>query len=99
MGGEPDYYHFIIVTKRSGNGSHDLCQTNQAIPNNTISISIAEIMRRRVLVGWAAVTNSISLIAILLFAIIFFWTPPHFWALSILIQKDYAKANIPMMLW
>ncbi len=50
-----------------------------------------------VLVGWAAVTNSISLTAILLFAIIFFWTPPHFWALSLLIQKDYAKANIPMM--
>jgi len=50
-----------------------------------------------VLVGWAAVTNSISLTAVLLFAIIFFWTPPHFWALSILIQKDYAKANIPMM--
>jgi protoheme IX farnesyltransferase len=50
-----------------------------------------------VLVGWAAVTSSLSLTAILLFAIIFFWTPPHFWALSILIQKDYAKANIPMM--
>ena len=50
-----------------------------------------------VLVGWAAVTNSISLTAVLLFAIIFFWTPPHFWALSILIQKDYAKANIPML--
>lgn len=50
-----------------------------------------------VLVGWAAITNSISLTAILLFAIIFFWTPPHFWALSLLIQKDYAKANIPMM--
>ena len=50
-----------------------------------------------VLVGWAAITNSISLTAILLFAIIFFWTPPHFWALSLLIQKDYAKANIPML--
>jgi protoheme IX farnesyltransferase len=50
-----------------------------------------------VLVGWAAVTNSLSLTAVLLFAIIFFWTPPHFWALSLLIQKDYAKANIPMM--
>lgn len=50
-----------------------------------------------VLVGWAAVTNSLSLTAVLLFAIIFFWTPPHFWALSLLIQKDYAKANIPML--
>ncbi|QBD81201.1 protoheme IX farnesyltransferase [Ktedonosporobacter rubrisoli] len=50
-----------------------------------------------VLVGWAAVTNSLSLPAIWLFAIIFYWTPPHFWALSLLIQKDYEKANVPMM--
>jgi heme o synthase len=50
-----------------------------------------------VLVGWAAVTNNITLAAIWLFAIIFFWTPPHFWALSLLIQKDYEKANIPML--
>ena len=50
-----------------------------------------------VLVGWAAMTNSLSLSAIWLFAIIFYWTPPHFWALSLLIQKDYEKANIPMM--
>src|SRR6266487_2298234 len=42
-----------------------------------------------VLVGWAAVTNSLTLPAIWLFAIIFYWTPPHFWALSLLIQKDY----------
>jgi protoheme IX farnesyltransferase len=50
-----------------------------------------------VLVGWAAVTDSLSLPPIWLFAIIFFWTPPHFWALSLLIQKDYEKANIPML--
>jgi protoheme IX farnesyltransferase len=50
-----------------------------------------------VLVGWAAVTNTITLPAIWLFAIIFYWTPPHFWALSLLIQKDYEKASIPMM--
>ena len=50
-----------------------------------------------VLVGWAAVTNSLSLPAIWLFAIIFYWTPPHFWALSLLIQKDYEKAKVPMM--
>src|SRR6266705_67559 len=50
-----------------------------------------------VLVGWAAVTNSITLPAIWLFAIIFYWTPPHFWALSLLIQKDYEKAHIPML--
>src|SRR5579864_2229813 len=50
-----------------------------------------------VLVGWAAVTNTITLPAIWLFAIIFYWTPPHFWALSLLIQKDYEKARVPMM--
>ena len=50
-----------------------------------------------VLVGWAAVTNTITLPAIWLFAIIFYWTPPHFWALSLLIQKDYEKAGIPML--
>jgi protoheme IX farnesyltransferase len=50
-----------------------------------------------VLVGWAAVTNSLSLSAVWMFAIIFFWTPPHFWALSLLIQKDYEKAGIPML--
>lgn len=50
-----------------------------------------------VLVGWAAVTNTITLPAIWLFAIIFYWTPPHFWALSLLIQKDYEKANVPML--
>jgi protoheme IX farnesyltransferase len=50
-----------------------------------------------VLVGWAAVTNTLTLPAIWLFAIIFYWTPPHFWALSLLIQKDYEKANVPML--
>jgi heme o synthase len=50
-----------------------------------------------VLVGWAAVTNNISLAAIWMFAIIFYWTPPHFWALSLLIQKDYEKAGVPML--
>jgi protoheme IX farnesyltransferase len=49
------------------------------------------------LIGWAAITNNLNLPAIWLFAIIFFWTPPHFWALSLLIQKDYEKANIPML--
>src|SRR5450432_2879175 len=50
-----------------------------------------------VLIGWTAVTNSVTLSAIWLFAIVFYWTPPHFWALSLLIQKDYEKANIPML--
>ena len=50
-----------------------------------------------VLVGWAAVTNSVSLPAIWLFAIVFYWTPPHFWALALLIKKDYEKASVPML--
>ncbi|MBH52336.1 MAG: protoheme IX farnesyltransferase [Chloroflexi bacterium] len=49
------------------------------------------------LVGWAAVTGNLTLSAYYLFLIIFFWTPPHFWALSLLIKKDYAEANIPML--
>ncbi|GCF08307.1 heme o synthase [Dictyobacter arantiisoli] len=50
-----------------------------------------------VLIGWTAATNYISLDAIWLTAIVFYWTPPHFWALALLIQKDYAKVNVPMM--
>ncbi len=49
------------------------------------------------LVGWAAATGSLSLPAILLFLIIFFWTPPHFWALALLRAKEYEKGGIPMM--
>ena len=49
------------------------------------------------LVGWAAVTGGISLLALFLFAIIFVWTPPHFWALSLLIKQDYARAGVPML--
>ena len=48
-------------------------------------------------VGWVAVTGQLELQAIFLFAIIFFWTPPHFWALSLLIKDDYARAGVPMM--
>ncbi len=50
-----------------------------------------------VLIGWAAVTNSLSLTAWLFFALIFFWTPPHFWALAIRYKDDYAAAGIPML--
>jgi protoheme IX farnesyltransferase len=49
------------------------------------------------MVGWAAVTGDLALPAIYLFAIIFFWTPPHFWALSLLIKDDYVRAGIPML--
>jgi heme o synthase len=50
-----------------------------------------------VLVGWAAVTGRVSLPAIVLFGVIFFWTPPHFWALAIKFRDDYAAANVPML--
>jgi len=49
------------------------------------------------LVGWAAVTGTLDPIAFYLFAIVFFWTPPHFWALSLLMKDEYAKVGIPMM--
>ncbi|MEI6406206.1 MAG: heme o synthase [Actinomycetes bacterium] len=50
-----------------------------------------------VLIGWAAITNSLSLTAWLFFFVIFFWTPPHFWALAIKYRDDYAAAGIPML--
>lgn len=49
------------------------------------------------LVGWAAATGSISIAALFLFAIIFYWTPPHFWALALLKRNEYARGRIPML--
>jgi protoheme IX farnesyltransferase len=49
------------------------------------------------LVGWAATRGSVSWTALYLFAIVFYWTPPHFWALSLLMKDEYAKAAVPMM--
>src|SRR5262249_62164860 len=49
------------------------------------------------MIGWAAVTGSVSLESFLLFLIIFLWTPPHFWALSLLRTDDYARAQVPML--
>ena len=49
------------------------------------------------LVGWAAVTNTIELPALALFGIIFYWTPPHFWALALRYERDYRSAGVPMM--
>jgi protoheme IX farnesyltransferase len=50
-----------------------------------------------VFIGWAAVTNSLSLTAVAFFMVIFFWTPPHFWALAIKYKEDYSAAGIPML--
>ena len=49
------------------------------------------------MVGWAAVTGSLDLPALYLFTIVFFWTPPHFWALALMIQDDYQQAGVPML--
>jgi protoheme IX farnesyltransferase len=49
------------------------------------------------LVGWAAATGNLSLPALFLFLIVFFWTPPHFWALALVIKRDYAAARVPML--
>ncbi len=50
-----------------------------------------------VLIGWSSVTNSVSISAVVLFAVIFFWTPPHFWALAIKYKDDYSRADVPML--
>jgi heme o synthase len=50
-----------------------------------------------VLVGWTAVTNSLDWPPVVLFAVIFYWTPPHFWALAIRYREDYARARVPML--
>ncbi|MDQ3139403.1 MAG: heme o synthase [Pseudomonadota bacterium] len=49
------------------------------------------------LIGWAAVTGDVTLLPLLLFALIFLWTPPHFWALSLFVRSDYANAGVPML--
>jgi protoheme IX farnesyltransferase len=50
-----------------------------------------------VLIGWSAVTNTVSWAALVLFLVIFFWTPPHFWALAMRFRDDYAAASVPML--
>ncbi len=49
------------------------------------------------LIGWAAITGDVTLFPVILFAIVFFWTPPHFWALSLFTNEDYKRARIPML--
>ncbi|WP_408909833.1 heme o synthase [Streptomyces luteolus] len=50
-----------------------------------------------VLIGWSSVTNSMSWAAVILFMVIFFWTPPHYWPLSMKVKDDYARAQVPML--
>jgi protoheme IX farnesyltransferase len=49
------------------------------------------------LIGWAAATNHIAALPLLMFALIFLWTPPHFWALAMFVKSDYANAGVPML--
>jgi len=49
------------------------------------------------MVGWAAVTGGLDVTALYLFAVVFFWTPPHFWSLALLMRSDYARAGVPML--
>ena len=49
------------------------------------------------MIGWACVTGGVSLESLLMFALIFFWTPPHFWALALFMKEDYSKAGVPML--
>jgi protoheme IX farnesyltransferase len=49
------------------------------------------------LIGWAAATGDVAALPLLLFALIFLWTPPHFWALSLFVRSDYAAAGVPML--
>jgi protoheme IX farnesyltransferase len=49
------------------------------------------------MIGWVAVTGSVSLEAVLMFMLIFMWTPPHFWALALFMNEDYSKAGVPML--
>ena len=48
-------------------------------------------------IGWAAITGTVEIPALLLFALVFYWTPPHFWALALRIRKDYEAAKVPML--
>jgi protoheme IX farnesyltransferase len=67
----------------------------RSTPHNTVLGGVCG--AAPVLIGWAAVTNSLSWSAWLLFAIVFLWQPPHFWALAIKFKDDYARAGIPML--
>ena len=64
-------------------------------PQNIVWGGIAGCMP--VLIGWAAVANDLSWSALLLFLVVFFWTPPHFWALAIKYRDDYSRAKVPML--
>lgn len=71
------------------------CWLKRSTPNNIVLGGAAGAVPP--LVGWAAVTGEVSVLAVYLFAVIFLWTPPHFWALALMIRKEYEKAQVPML--
>ncbi len=82
----------------SGIGFYVLIYTHWLKRNSTQNIVIGGAAGAiPTLVGWAAVTGTLSWTAWLLFAIVFLWTPPHFWALALMIRDDYAKVGVPML--
>ncbi|MBI2322958.1 MAG: protoheme IX farnesyltransferase, partial [Chloroflexi bacterium] len=78
--------HYVIVYSRL---------LKRFTPNNIVLGGAAGAIAP--LVGYTAVTNELDLTALYLFAIVFFWTPPHFWALALLVRGDYVRAQIPML--
>jgi heme o synthase len=80
-----NFYYVVIYT----------CWLKRLTPQNIVIGGVAGAIPP--LVGWAAVRDDVALPALLLFLIITLWTPPHFWSLSILTQKDYTRAGIPML--
>jgi protoheme IX farnesyltransferase len=86
------------VLAMSGIGFYVLVYTHWLKRHSTLNIVIGGAAGAiPPLVGWAAVTGDLSWAAWVLFAIIFLWTPPHFWALAILIREDYSKVGVPML--
>jgi heme o synthase len=78
------FYVFVYTLwlKRTSSQNIVICAAAGAVPT---------------LIGWSSVTNSLDWAPVILFAVIFFWTPPHFWALAIKYKDDYAAASVPMM--
>ena len=89
-GGVPD----AARDRRSTSSSTRSC-SSASTPQNIVIGGAAGALPP--VIGWAAVTGHVGIPALLLFAIVFYWTPPHFWALSLRIRKDYAAAGVPML--
>ena len=81
--------------RSSSTSSSTRCCLKRRTAQNIVWGGIAGCMP--VLIGWSAVTNSVSWAAVILFLVIFFWTPPHYWPLSMKVKEDYARVGVPML--